>query len=193
MSKDKDSSERKPHPDFPNEPIMGSISGSHPKLLLRRNEDGTYGSPRRSPEEVMHRYEQADSLVDQLVSYFMRKKAEFPEWTDEKNLERIRLALIQKAEQGKWAFTAAEQEWIMARLRERCLETAAGEHGQTCPAPDLDNSTGGDSAPSERSAFPSSGLASTTPLTPEQRRRLIAEGRFAELTPRQAGYEDEDS
>lgn len=49
----------------------------------------------------------------------MRKKKEFPDWTDEKNYERIRLALINKADDGKWRFTDAEQAWIMARLRER--------------------------------------------------------------------------
>lgn len=109
------------HPEFPNEPILGAVGGAQPKLLLRRGEDGTYQIPRRSHEEIMHRFEVADELVGQLVAYFKRKKAEFPEWTDEKNLERIRLALIQKATQGKWPLTDAEQAWVMERLRERSL------------------------------------------------------------------------
>lgn len=106
------------HPDFPTE-ILGAIGGAQEKVLLCRGEDGKYQNPARSAEELQHRFEVADDIVDQLVAYFHRKKSEFPEWTDEKNLERIRLALIQKAEQGKWAFTMAEQAWIMDRLRER--------------------------------------------------------------------------
>jgi hypothetical protein len=78
-----------------------------------------YGNPQRSPEELLHRYTIADDIVDQLVSYFHRKKRENPEWGDEKNLERIRLGLIKKAAEGKWKFTEEEQGWIMDRLRER--------------------------------------------------------------------------
>lgn len=110
------------HPDFPTE-ILGAIGGAQEKVLLCRGEDGKYQSPQRSAEEVQHRFEQAGEVVGWLVEYFHRKKSEFPEWTDEKNLERIRLALIQKAEQGKWAFTPAEQAWIMDRLRERTRQS----------------------------------------------------------------------
>jgi len=110
------------HPDFPTGRSPGAIGGAQPKLLLNRRADGMYESPQRSPEELLHRYTIADDIVGQLVSYFQRKKREFPEWSDEKNLERIRLALIKKAAEGKWTFTVEEQGWIMARLRERCHE-----------------------------------------------------------------------
>jgi hypothetical protein len=110
------------HPDFPNEPVLGAVSGAQPKLLLCRGDDGTYQPSRRSHEEIMHRFEAADELVGQLVAYFNRKKVEFPEWTDEANLERIRLAVIQKVERRTWPYTEAEQAWILERLRERCLE-----------------------------------------------------------------------
>ncbi|MGV7211505.1 hypothetical protein ACLB1G_27010 [Oxalobacteraceae bacterium A2-2] len=110
------------HPDFPTSPNPGAISGSQPKLLLCRGENGTYVSPRRSPEDILHRFEIADDIVNQLLKYFNRKKTEYPEWTAERNLERIRLALINKAAEGKWKFTEAEQQWIMNRLRERCLD-----------------------------------------------------------------------
>jgi hypothetical protein len=113
---------RKIHPDFPVEPVRGAIGGAQPKLLLTRSENG-YISPSRSPEEVMHRFEVADDIADQLVSYFKRKKKENPEWTDEKNYERIRLALIQKEKEGKWRFTEDEQAWIMDRLRERSAQS----------------------------------------------------------------------
>lgn len=116
------------HPEFPNEPILGAIGGAQPKLLLYRGEDGTYQVPRRSHEEIMRRFEAADDLVGQLVVYFKRKKAEFPDWTDEKNLERIRLAVIRKVQQREWPYTQSEQKWILDRLRERTLEL---DYGQT--------------------------------------------------------------
>ena len=72
----------------------------------------------------MRRFEAADDLVNHLVAYFKRKKAEFPEWTDEKNLERIRLAVMQKIQQGKWPYTQSEQTWILDRLRERSVGPA---------------------------------------------------------------------
>lgn len=115
------------HPDFPTGLGPGSIGGAQPKLLLSRRANGMYGSPQRSPEELLHRYTIADDLVDQLVSYFQRKKRENPEWGDEKNLERIRLALIKKAVEGKWKFTVEEQGWIMDRLRERRHNAPAGD------------------------------------------------------------------
>lgn len=107
------------HPDFPDEPILGAVAGAQLKLTVCRGADGSYRSNRRSPAEVMHRFEAADDLVAQLVSYFSRKKLEFPAWSDATNLERIRLALIQKASEGKWPFSSAEQSWIMDRLWER--------------------------------------------------------------------------
>lgn len=107
------------HPEFPVEEILGAVGGAQPKLLLKRGANGTYGIPKRSPEEIMHRFTIADDIANQLVTYFKRKKKEYPQWTDEKNYERIRLALISKANEGKWRFTDAEQAWIMCRLRER--------------------------------------------------------------------------
>lgn len=105
--------------DFPTGRGPGSIGGAQPKLLLSKRANGMYGNPLRSHEELLHRYESADDLVGQLVTYFQRKKREFPGWGDEKNLERIRRALINKAAEGKWKFTPDEQDWIMDRLRER--------------------------------------------------------------------------
>lgn len=121
MTHQPDSATRTLHPEFPKEPILGAVGGAQPKLLLCRNDDGKYRSPQRSDEETLHRFEVADEVVGWLVEYFRRKKAEFPNWTDEKNFERIRLALVKKAQEGKWAFTVAEQAWIMSRLREQAL------------------------------------------------------------------------
>lgn len=128
MTQSDEGSRRKLPPDFPNEHVLGTVGGAQDKLLLCRRDDGKYGSPHRSPEELLHRFEVADDLVVQLVAYFNRKKLEFPEWSDEKNIERIRLAVIQKAKQGKWPFSPAEQYWIMDRLRERCIGSDDAVH-----------------------------------------------------------------
>ena len=164
MSEPSNSRPRHLHPDFPNEPIIAAVGGAQLKLALCRGDDGMYRSPRRSPEEVMHRFEVADDLADQLVTYFKRKKSEYPEWTDEKNFERIRLALINKAREGKWPFTDSEQAWIMCRLRERSVER-------------------------ELPIFSASQLRIAPQRTPEDIRQAIEDGRFAEMTPDQSGYD----
>lgn len=115
------SAQRPIHADFPREATPGAVSGAKPKLLLRRSGAGTYELPRRSTEEVRQRFEAADDVVAQLYRYFVREQGEHPEWSTESNLERIRLGLANKAAEGKWPFSLAEQRWIMARLRELCL------------------------------------------------------------------------
>jgi hypothetical protein len=127
MSETRTIGSRSLHPDFPNEPIVGAVSGGQPKLTLRRGENGTYEVPRQSKEEIMRRFEAADDLVGQLVAYFKRKKVEFPDWTDEKNFERIRVAVIEKVRQGKWPYTQSEQNWILDRLREQSVGLNCGK------------------------------------------------------------------
>lgn len=109
--------------EFPNDIVPGIVGGAQPKLLLRRNANGTYSSSRRSPQELKFRMDVAADIVQQLGQYFERKKTENPAWTDEHNLKRIRHGLQAKAIDGKWPFSQAEQRWIMARLRERCVST----------------------------------------------------------------------
>ncbi len=106
------------HPDFPDEPILGSVSGAQSKLLLRRGDDGNYVDARQSAAEIKKRFEAANEIAPQLRDYFLRKKRENPDWSDEKNLERIRLAIVDKVAKGKWSFTEAEQAWILDRVRE---------------------------------------------------------------------------
>ena len=138
----------------------------------------------------MHRFALADDIAHQLVTYFLRKKREYPEWTDEKNLERIRLALINKARDGSWAFTDAEQAWIMDRLRERCAE-ALDMEGKTETVVQAPVDHVNQDVPDQRRTVLVSSLQETRPHSPEQIRRLFAEGRFAEMSPRQAGCDDE--
>jgi hypothetical protein len=58
--------------------------------------------------------------------------------------------------------------------------------------PESKNQSVRDIPEDEKPIFSASQLRITPPRTPEQIRRLMAEGRFAEITPRQAGYDDED-
>lgn len=106
--------------EFPTDIVPGIVSGAQPKLLLRQSADGRYSSPKRSQYELNARLALAADIVEQLGQYFARKKSENPDWTNEKNLERIRRGLQAKAIDGKWPFTQEEQRWIMARLRELC-------------------------------------------------------------------------
>lgn len=113
-----DTTTRKEVPsDFPREEVLGAVSGTQPKLLLRMNDDGTYGPVRPSDAELQARFEVAEDIVGQLHAYFLRKQSENPDWTDEHNLERIGRGLASKVSEGKWPFSEAEQSWIMDRLR----------------------------------------------------------------------------
>lgn len=114
-------------PDFPAEPILAAVGGAQPKLALCRDENGAYVSPYRSSKEIMRRYQAADNLVRQLVIYFERKKIEFPAWSDEIHLERIRRGLARKVQQGGWFYTEAEQRWVISQLRERCCSALPAE------------------------------------------------------------------
>lgn len=124
---------RKLHPDFPVEPILRAVGGARPKMLLKRGENGTYDISRRSLEEIRHRFTVADDIAGQLVTYFKRKKRKFPKWTDEKHYERIRLALINKATEGKWRFTDAEQAGLCAV----CASVAHHDDSSSCNRPML--------------------------------------------------------
>jgi hypothetical protein len=176
--------------DFPNDQILGAVSGAQPKLLLRRDDKGAYVSLRLSPEELMHRFECANDLADQLVDYFMRKKSQHPDRTDESNLERIRLGLAKKAADGKWPYTEAEQAWIMKRLREMYLQRIGDVCEPKQVTPDSNENSEHNTPAQEAPIFSTSNLLVTPTRTSEQIRRLIAEGRLAEMTPRQAGVDE---
>jgi len=104
--------------DFPHETIIGTVPGVQPKVLVRKSEDGNYVSGGPTLSEVLERFEVCDDLVEQLGIYALRKKAENPDWTTEFNVERTRKAMADKVASGKWTLSAAEQKWIIDRLRE---------------------------------------------------------------------------
>lgn len=87
-------------------------------MLVRRDEDGNYVSGGPSIAEVMERFEVCDDLAEQLGIYALRKKRANPEWTTEFNVERTRKAIADKVASGKWTLSAAEQTWIIDRVRE---------------------------------------------------------------------------
>jgi hypothetical protein len=106
------------HPEFPHETITGTVGGVQPKVLVRRDVDGNYVSGGPTLSEVLERFEVCDDLAEQLSIYAMRKKRENPEWTTEFNVERTRKAIADKVASGKWTLSAAEQSWIIERVRE---------------------------------------------------------------------------
>lgn len=106
------------HPDFPHETIIGTVSGVQAKVLVRKDDDGNYVSGGPTLSEVLERFEVCDDLAEQLGIYALRKKRENPDWTTEFNIERTRKAIADKVTSGKWTLSAAEQAWIIERVRE---------------------------------------------------------------------------
>ena len=100
--------------DFPLEPVLGSVAGVQPKLLVRK-EDGQYVAG-RSADEHRERYLACEDLAQQLTEYCKRKAMEHPEWHWTYNLERVSKGLAQKAAAGVWELSAAEQAWVMQRV-----------------------------------------------------------------------------
>jgi len=109
---------REIHADFPHETIFGTVSGVQPKVLVRKDDDGNYVAGGPTVAEVLERFNVCDDLSEQLSIYAMRKKRENPSWTTEFNIERTQKAIADKVASGKWTLSAAEQAWIMDRVRE---------------------------------------------------------------------------
>lgn len=106
------------HPDFPHETIVGTVSGVQAKVLVRKDDEGNYVAGGPTVADVLERFDVCDDLAEQLSIYAMRKKRENPEWTTEFNVERTRKAIADKVAAGKWSLSAAEQSWIIDRVRE---------------------------------------------------------------------------
>ena len=95
--------------DFPRE-FLGSVRGAHPKLLVRKIGDSYVGG--LTDEELAERYEMCRDLVEQLIGYAQRKRAEHPEWTLELLLDRLHHGLRLKP----WGLSEAEIRWIVLRV-----------------------------------------------------------------------------
>lgn len=101
--------------DFPREGPIVSIAGVQPKMAARLI-DGKYVVG-WTPEELQERYESCEDLARQLASYCVRKALENPDWSREFNLQRTARGMSEKVMGGHWDVTAAEQVWVMERVR----------------------------------------------------------------------------
>ncbi|QGA38979.1 hypothetical protein GAS19_15955 [Burkholderia glumae] len=106
--------------DFPREPAHGAAGGSQPKVLLRRAADRLVSGP--TDEELFTRYDACEDLVQQLVSYARRKRAENRSQPLFDMLSRIETDVTRKVSSGQWDISSAEVAWIMKRVRELLAE-----------------------------------------------------------------------
>jgi len=102
-------------PDFPREPLPGSVAGAQPKLLARMV-DGKFITG-LTAEELYERYDACDDLAQQLAAYCTRKEHENPDWSQEFVLNRTRAGVAKKCTSGEWDFSVAELDWIMTTVR----------------------------------------------------------------------------
>lgn len=80
--------------DFPRIPPLASLAGAQPKLAARRI-DAEYWVG-LTPEELQVRFELCQDLVEQLVPYCRKKRAEQPQWPLEHLLEKVSSAFCRK-------------------------------------------------------------------------------------------------
>ncbi|WP_045588345.1 hypothetical protein [Burkholderia pseudomallei] len=106
--------------DFPREPAHGAVGGFQPKVLLRRAGDRLISGP--SDEELFTRYYACEDLVQQLVSYARRKRAENQSQSLFDMLCRIETDVTRKVSSGQWDISSAEIAWIMRRVRKLLAE-----------------------------------------------------------------------
>lgn len=106
--------------DFPRELAQGSVGGYQPKVLLRRVGDRLMSGP--TDEELLTRYDACEDLVQQLVSYARRKRAENQSQSLFDMLSTIETDVTRKVSSGQWDISSAEITWIMKRVRELLAE-----------------------------------------------------------------------
>ncbi len=106
--------------DFPREPAHGSVGGAQPKVLLRRAADRLISEP--TDEELFTRYDACEDLVQQLVFYARRKRAENQSISLFDMLSKIETDVTRKVSTGQWDISSAEITWIMKHVRELLAE-----------------------------------------------------------------------
>lgn len=106
--------------DFPRELAQGSIGGYQPKVLLRRVGDRLIPGP--TDEELFTRYDACEDLVQQLVSYARRKRADNQSQSLLDILSKIETDVTRKVSSGQWDISSAEITWMMKRIRELLAE-----------------------------------------------------------------------
>lgn len=96
--------------DFPHDTTPASLSGSQPKLAMRRIA-GRFVVGLTAPERY-ERWDLCEDLARQLVSKTLKDAAKFPENSHDVTLRRMRRAI-----EGKAWTSVVETDWLMERLR----------------------------------------------------------------------------
>ena len=104
--------------DFPRDQAPGSVTGVHPKLLVREV-DGRYQSG-LTQEELWVRYDACEDLASQLYAYVSRKIASSG-LSPDVALTRVEKGLRLKVDTGEWDFSQPEMAWVMKRTRQILL------------------------------------------------------------------------
>lgn len=102
--------------DFPRQPMLGSLTGVQPKLLVRKVGDRYISG--WTDEELRSRYENCEDLAQQFADYCRRKADEYPDWTNEYNMQCAAIGLTRKVRSGSWDITPDEEAWIVSRFKE---------------------------------------------------------------------------
>lgn len=102
--------------DFPRIPTLTALAGAQPKLAARRI-DAEYWVG-LTPEELQVRFELCQDLVEQLVPYCRKKRAEHPQWPLEHLLEKVSNAVRRKS----WDLSELELLWVMAHVEQLLVE-----------------------------------------------------------------------
>lgn len=85
-----------------------------------------------SPGQLM-RYDACDDLVQQLVPYARRKRAENPSQSLFDMLFKIDTDVTRKVSSGQWDISSAEITRIMKRVRELLAENLQNTNTPECP------------------------------------------------------------
>jgi hypothetical protein len=101
--------------DFPRDPVLGSVTGVQPKLLVREV-DGRYQAG-LTEEELWMRYDVCEDLAGQLSKYVHRKVAT-TEMSRDVALSRAEKGARLKVDSGEWEFSQPELAWVMKRTEE---------------------------------------------------------------------------
>lgn len=97
-------------PNFPRGGRCGTVSGAHPKTLVRKV-DGRLLTG-LTEEEIRARYDLCADLLMQLEAYCERSQRERPDLDRSALLRRVRVEVGQRG----WDVSEAELDWIMGEL-----------------------------------------------------------------------------
>ncbi|MFL9959077.1 DUF2442 domain-containing protein [Paraburkholderia nemoris] len=96
--------------DFPRDTTPASLSGTQPKLAVRKIAGRLVGG--LTGPELYQRWDLCEDLARQLVLKTLKDQEKFPENSHDTTLRRMRRAI-----EGKGWTSVVETDWLMERLR----------------------------------------------------------------------------